>query len=73
MKVDEYGNLYSTGPSGIWVFNPDGERLGIIPTPELVGNLAWGGPARDTLYLNATTSLYRLPMAVKGASVPHAR
>ena len=43
MKLDERGNVYVTGPDGVWVFAPDGEHLGVIEVPESVGNVNWGG------------------------------
>ena len=42
MKLDEQGNVYVTGPKGVWIFDPDGEHLGVIPVPENVGNINWG-------------------------------
>jgi gluconolactonase len=66
MKVDEIGNVYVTGPGGIWVFSPGGARVGLIPVPEKVANLNWGGPGWRTLFITASTSVYRLPMNVAG-------
>jgi gluconolactonase len=66
MKVDELGNVYVTAPGGIWVFSPAGARLGLIPVPEKVANLNWGGPGWRTLYITASTSVYGLPMNVGG-------
>jgi gluconolactonase len=66
MKVDEAGNVYVTGPGGIWAFSPAGARLGLIAVPEKVANLNWGGPDWRTLYITASTSVYRLPMIVAG-------
>lgn len=66
MKVDEIGNVYVTGPGGIWVFSPAGLRLGVIPVPEKAANLNWGGPDWRTLYITASTSVYCLPMNVAG-------
>jgi len=60
MKVDNEGNVYSTGPGGVWIFSPDGERLGIIQVPETAANLAWGDRDRRTLYITATSGLYRI-------------
>ena len=71
MKVDSLGNVYVTGPYGVWVFDPAGQRLGVIEVPEPVGNLNWGGPGWSTLFVTASTSLYRLEMAVRGAPVPN--
>ncbi len=66
MKVDERGNLYVTGPGGIWVFAPDGARVGVIEVPEKVANLNWGDPDWKTLYITASTSVYSLRMQVAG-------
>ena len=71
LKADERGNLYCTGPGGIWVIAADATHLGVLEVPENVGNLAFGGPDWSTLYVCATTSLYRLPLGVRGAPVPH--
>ena len=71
MKCDERGNLYCTGPGGVWVIAPGGEHLGTIQTPEIAANMAWGGDDRRTLYITASTSLYRIEMKVRGAALPH--
>jgi gluconolactonase len=73
MKADALGNIYVTGPGGYWVFDPQGTRLGVIEVPEPAGNLNWGGPDWSTLYLAASTSLYRVEMRVPGAPVPNMR
>jgi gluconolactonase len=70
MKIDERGNIYVTGPGGIWVCTPAGMVLGVIRIPEMVANLAWGGENWDTLFVTASTSLYRVPMKVRGIVVP---
>jgi gluconolactonase len=69
MKVDAEGRVYCTGPGGTWVFAPDGARLGIIRTPEVPANLAFGGPDLRTLFLTARTSVYTLRARVPGQ--PH--
>ena len=66
MKVDRSGNLYVTGPGGIWVWNPQGEHLGTILMPEQPANLAWGGASLNTLYITATTSVYKLNTLSRG-------
>lgn len=66
MKCDELGNIYVTGPTGIWVISPKGEYLGIVRVPEVVGNINWGGSDWKTLYICATTSLYRIQLRVAG-------
>jgi gluconolactonase len=66
MKCDQRGNVYVTGPGGVWVISPDAEQLGVIEVPENVGNLTFGGPSWDVLYLPSSTSLYRIQMKVTG-------
>jgi gluconolactonase len=73
MKADALGNVYVTGPGGIWVFAPDGTRLGVIEVPEYVGNLNWGGRDWSTLYVAASTSIYRLELAVTGSRLGYMR
>ena len=70
MKVDVDGRVYCTGPGGTWVFAPDGERLGIIRTPEVPANLAFGGPDLRTLFFTARTSVYTLRVKVPGHPHP---
>jgi gluconolactonase len=60
IRVDRQGNLYVTGPKGIWVWNPAGHHLGTIVIPEQPANLAWGDSDYSTLYITATTSVYKL-------------
>lgn len=60
MKLDVKGNIYVTGPKGIWVWDPQGHHLGTIVLPEQPANLAWGDKDYRTLYITATTSVYRL-------------
>jgi gluconolactonase len=70
MKVDVEGRVYCTGPGGTWVFAPDGARLGIIRTPEVPANLAFGGPDLRTLFFTARTSVYVLRVRVPGQPHP---
>ena len=70
MKVDVEGRVFCTGPGGTWVFAPDGTRLGIIRTPEVPANLAFGGPDLRTLFFTARTSVYTLRMNVPGQPHP---
>ena len=60
MKVDKSGNLFVTGPKGIWVWDAKGNHLGTIVMPEQPANLTWGDKDYRTLYITATTSVYRL-------------
>jgi len=68
IKVDREGHVFVTGPGGVWIFDPGGERLGIIPVPELPANLAWGDADWSALYITARTSVYRV--RTKTAGVP---
>ena len=72
MKVDRDGNLFVTGPEGIWVWSPEGNHLGTIVMPEQPANLAWGDPDYGTLYITATKSVYKLRTSAKGF-VPYLR
>jgi gluconolactonase len=73
MKIDEHGNVYVTGPDGVWVFSVEGEHLGVIEVPESVGNINWGGEDWSTLYIPATTSVYRVAMKVSGNRLGYMR
>jgi gluconolactonase len=66
IKVDKQGNLYVTGPKGIWVWDAGGHHLGTIGLPEQPANLTWGDKDYGTLYITATTSVYRLRMKAAG-------
>ncbi len=66
IKVDHDGDLFVTGPKGIWVWDPHGQHLGTIEMPEQPANLAWGDNDHRTLYITATTSVYRLPTKARG-------
>jgi gluconolactonase len=66
MRVDVKGNLFVTGPLGIWVWDPNGNHLGTVVMPEQPANLAWGDADYRTLYLTAKTSVYRLRTKTKG-------
>lgn len=66
IKIDRQGNLYITGPGGIWIWDPQGHHLGTIVLPEQPANLAWGGSQLTTLYITATTSVYKLEMSAPG-------
>lgn len=66
LKVDVEGNVYSTGPGGIWILSPTGELLGKISVPETATNLAWGDDDRQTLYITGSKSLYRIRLKIAG-------
>jgi len=71
MKCDELGNVWVTGPGGVWVLDPAGERIGRIRAPEVVGNLTWGGDDLHTLFLMTSTSVHSLPTLVAPARLAH--
>jgi gluconolactonase len=64
MKCDALGNIWCTGPEGLWVFASDGRLLGKVAVPEVVANLHWGGDGWRTLFITASTSLYALETKV---------
>jgi gluconolactonase len=66
MKVDTKGNLFVVGPKGIWVWDAEGNHLGTIVTPEQPANLTWGDKDYRTLYITATTSVYRIRTKTRG-------
>jgi gluconolactonase len=66
LKVDVHGNVFCTGPGGVWVCRSNGALLGRIVLPELPANLAWGEDG-SVLFLTARTSVYRLPTRTRGA------
>jgi len=66
MRVDVKGNVFVTGPGGIWVWDPDGRHLGTIMMPETTANLNWGDADYRTLYITAKTSVYRLKTKTRG-------
>ncbi|HET6177931.1 MAG TPA: SMP-30/gluconolactonase/LRE family protein [Candidatus Sulfotelmatobacter sp.] len=66
IKVDRGGNLFVTGPKGIWVWDAKGNHLGTIVMPEQPANLTWGDADYGTLYITATTSVYRLKTKTRG-------
>ena len=65
MTVDGAGNIFATGPGGVWVFAPDGTHLGTIQLDEVVANAGWGDDGR-TLYMTASTGLYRIRLTTEG-------
>jgi gluconolactonase len=72
MECDEFGNVWTTGPGGVWVFDPNsGERIGLIETPETCGSLCWGGPDLRTLFLTTSTTLHSMPTLCTSAPLPH--
>ena len=66
MKVDANGNVFATGPGGVWIFSPSGKHLGTIKSTEVPANVGWGDDGKS-LYMTARTGLYRIKLAVPGA------
>jgi gluconolactonase len=67
LKVDQLGNLYVSGPGGVWIISPEGKRLGMLHVAELPANFAWGDTDRRSLYMTARTGIYRVRLKVPGA------
>ena len=65
MKVDSAGNVFATGPGGVWVLAPDGTHLGTISPEEAPANVAWGDNGQ-TLYMTARTGIYRIGLTTEG-------
>jgi gluconolactonase len=66
MKVDTKGNVYESGPRGIWVMSPEGKHLGTILTPEFVANVCFGDHDNKTLYVAARTGVYKIRVNIPG-------
>jgi gluconolactonase len=66
IKVDVQGNLYVSGPGGLWILSPQGKALGIVKGPKHPHNMAWGDADRKTLYLTAQSGLYRMRLNIAG-------
>jgi gluconolactonase len=73
MKLDERGNVWVTGPGGVCVFDPDGNHIGTVEVRENVGNINWGGPDWNQLFIPATSSMYRIQCKVSGNRLPYMR
>jgi gluconolactonase len=73
MKLDERGNIWVTGPGGVLAFSPEGEHIGTIQVPEPVGNLNWGGPDWNWMFIPATSSVYRIECKVSGNRLHYMR
>ena len=69
-RVDAQGWIYTSSQDSVQVLHPDGTLLGRIRVPEKVGNVTFGGPGRDLLYIAASTSLYRIRLATRGVQEP---
>jgi len=71
MECDELGNVWVTGPGGVWVLTPEGEKIGVVETPEVCGSLCWGsGAERHTLFLMTSTTAHMIETIVGPAPLP---
>ncbi|PZF55597.1 SMP-30/gluconolactonase/LRE family protein [Curtobacterium sp. MCSS17_008] len=68
IRVDEHGDVWSSTHRGVTVFGPDGTRVGDVRVPEVVANLCFGGASGTTLFVAATTSVYRIPTTTRDAA-----
>lgn len=69
VKLDTDGRIWITGPGGVRVYENDGTLIGTLPVPENCSNLNWGGPDRSTLYITASSSVYRVRLNVTGVGI----
>lgn len=70
MECDALGNIWTSGPGGVWVLNTKGERIGAIRTPEICGSVVFGGPDLKTLFLTTTKSVHMIQTKVASAPLP---
>jgi gluconolactonase len=70
MKVDVEGNVYCTGPGGIWVLNPAGKHIGTILSENVPINMNWGDDDWSTLYFTGLTTINRIRLGIAGTPVP---
>jgi gluconolactonase len=70
MCVDTRGNIYTTSKGGVYVFDKQGDKLGLIPTPEDPTNVCFGGKDFGTLFITARTSLYSIKTLMVGSRPP---
>jgi gluconolactonase len=70
MRVDEYGNIWSSAADGVHCLSADGELLGRIFVPHRVSNVTFGGPAKNRLFIGGSTTLYAIFLNCRGVQVP---
>jgi gluconolactonase len=66
IKADRQGNLYGSGPGGLWIFSPEGKHLGVLKLPEVMANCNWGDAEAKTLYITASSGIYRVRLKIPG-------
>jgi gluconolactonase len=66
IRVDKQGNIYGSGPGGVWIISPEGKHLGTIKVSEVVANVAWGDKDAKTLYITASTTVYKIRTKIAG-------
>ena len=66
MRTDRNGNLYSSGPGGVWIISPNGKHLGTILTPDRITNLTFGDADGKTLFMTAHASIFRIRLKASG-------
>lgn len=70
LKVDIDGRIYCTGPGGLWIWEANGDHVGVLELPELPANLNWGGEDNRTVFLTCRTSVYSLRATTPGVAIP---
>jgi gluconolactonase len=70
MRVDEYGNIWSSAADGVHCINQAGHLLGKILVPHRVANLAFGGPAKNRIFIAGSDTLYAIFVNCRGAQTP---
>jgi gluconolactonase len=68
-RVDESGNVWTSSHAGVIVFAPSGERIGVVPVPEVIANLCFGGDDGSDLFIAASTSVYRIRTTARDGSI----
>jgi gluconolactonase len=66
IRVDKQGNIYGSGPGGVWIISPEGKHLGTIKVSEVVANVVWGDKDAKTLYITASTTVYKIRTKIAG-------
>ena len=69
-RIDKHGFVYTSSEDSVQIYHPDGKRIGRIAVPEKIGNLTFGGTARDQLFIAASTSIYRIRLNTAGVQRP---